>query len=55
MYLAVTEVAPLAEYTPKARRVKPPAAVSTLFQSVNIACAPVPITVPAVLEISHFS
>lgn len=50
MYLAVTPVAPLAEYIPRASNDKPPAAVSTLFQSVSMAWAPEPITVPAVLN-----
>lgn len=47
--LAVTDVAPLAEYTPKASKERPPAAVRTLSQSVSIAWAPVPMTPPAVL------
>lgn len=50
IYLAVTPVAPFAEYTPRANRDIPPAAAKTLSQSVNSACAPDPITDPAVLQ-----
>jgi len=50
MYLAAIPVAPLAEYTPRARRDIPPAAAIILSQSARKAWAPVPSTDPAVLH-----
>lgn len=47
--LAATDVAPLAEYTPRAKSDNPPAAASVLSQSVTRALRPVPTTLPAVL------
>lgn len=48
-YLAVTEVAPLAEYTPRAKSDTPPASAKTLSQSVSSAENPEPNTAPALL------
>lgn len=52
MYLAVTEVAPFAEYTPSASNETPPAKANTLSQSVSNAENPEPRTAPALLQIS---
>lgn len=49
----MTEVAPLAVYTPNANKDKPPAAAKVLSQSVTNASKPVPITEPAVLETNN--
>lgn len=47
---AVTDVAPLAVYTPRANKDRPPAAAKVLSQSVTRALRPVPMTFPAVLQ-----
>lgn len=52
MYLAVTEVAPFAEYTPRASNETPPARANTLSQSVSKAENPEPRTAPALLQTS---